>query len=799
MVITMTKFLKSIEKNSGIFYGFMNFLAQQEKKLCVKGNILEYFYTYSKKTESKVIELEDILKSCQESIAIHDSIYLEVREKISQTRFYYVNISEHFTEEIATKNYLMVKEKFIDSSNSNNILNLDFSPFYDNNPFVRDTKNIGQGVEYLNRYLSSQLFNDTAKWKKLLFNFLHLHKYDGEQLLLNDRINDADELNEQIDKAVRLLKDYDENVSFKEVKHKLQELGFEPGLGKDVKELKICLNLLDNILNSPDHQSLAEFIARIPMVFKIAIISPHGFFSQTSAMGLPDTGGQVVYILDQVKALEEALIDSLKKSGINALPKIVVLTRLIPNHMGTDCDKRLEKIHNSKNSWILRVPFREHNKNVTDNWISRFEIWPYLEEFAEDSYIELLAEFGSRPDFIIGNYSDGNLVSYLLAKRFKVTQCCIAHALEKSKYLFSALYWKDLEQYYHFSLQFSADLIAINSANFLITSSYQEIAGTDDSMGQYESYKHFTMPGLYRVENGVNPKHMKFNIVSPGVNQNVFFPPSQKEDRVDEVTRCVDEMFFENKEESFLWGKLADPDKVPIFAMSRLDKIKNITGLIRWFGESKVLQNKVNLILAAGRINPDESSDNEEKEEIILTHELLEKYKLHDKVRWIGRPLRKDESGEAYRRIAEKRGVFVQPALFEGFGLTVIEAMTTGVPVFATKYGGPLEIIEHKVHGFHIDPANDGESISVLEERITKMIDDPEYWDKISSNAIKRVDEKYNWPLYTEKLLSQSKIYGFWKYSTDLENKGMEAYLDLFYHTVFKPRAKELLEEHSRR
>lgn len=792
-------FLKSINENASTFYSFMNFLSHRDKKLCVTGNLLEYLNEFAEKHGDSSETIRDLINCCQESVAVSDSVYLEVREKISETRFYYVNTAETFTEEISTKDYLMVKESFVDPNNNNNMLNLDFSPFYDNSPFVRDSKNIGAGVEYLNRYLSSQMFNDTAKWKTLLFNFLHLHKHDGQQLILNDRINDADELTEQLNKAISFIKQYEEEIKYEEIKHKLQELGFEPGLGKNVKELRKSFNLLDNVLNSPDHQSLAEFISRIPMIFKIAIISPHGFFSQTGAMGLPDTGGQVVYILDQVKALEKALIESLKNSGIDVLPKIIVLTRLIPNPMGTDCNKRLEKIHNTQNSWILRVPFREHNKKVTDNWISRFEIWPYLEEFTEDSYIELLAEFGSRPDLIIGNYSDGNLVSYLLAQRFKVTQCCIAHALEKSKYLYSALYWKDLEPFYHFSLQFTADLIAINSANFLIASSYQEIAGTEEAMGQYESYKHFTMPGLYRVENGVNPKHTKFNIVSPGVNQDVFFPPSQKDKRIEEVTDSINEMFFENKEESFLWGKLADTDKTPIFAMSRLDKIKNITGLIRWFGESEKLRENANLILAAGRINPDESSDNEEKEQINLTHELLDKYNLYEKVRWIGRPLRKDESGEAYRRIAEKHGVFVQPALFEGFGLTVIEAMTTGVPVFATKYGGPLEIIEHKVNGFHINPANDEETINVLEEYVIKMINDPDYWEKISVNAIKRVEEKYNWQLYTKKLLSQSKIYGFWKYSTDMENKGMEAYLDLFYHTVFTPRAKELLKQHEQR
>ena len=791
--------LKSIEENKITFYNFINYLSQREKKLCVKGDIKNYLNAYIEKQDIPDSGIHSILEFCQESIAVYNSVYLEVREKISLTKFYHVNSEEKFTNQISTRDYLMIKERFVDSENSNNIISLDFSPFYETNPLVRDTKNIGKGVEYLNRFLSSKMFTDSNKWKDIFFKFLHLHKYDEQQLILNDRIKDADQLIDQIGKAISFLENFEPEIDFEQVKHKLQEIGFEPGLGKNVEELIKNFNLLNDVLNSPDNQVLAEFISKIPMLFRIAIISPHGFFSQTSAMGLPDTGGQVVYILDQVKALEKAMIESLKQAGLNVLPKIIVLTRLIPNSMGTDCNTRLEKINNTENSWILRVPFRENNKNITDNWISRFEIYPYLEDFAEDSYIELLAEFGSRPDLIIGNYSDGNLVSYLLSQQFKVTQCCIAHALEKSKYLYSALYWKELDEQYHFSLQFTADLIAINSANFLITSSYQEIAGTEESMGQYESYKHFTMPGLFRVENGVDPKHTKFNIVSPGVNQDVFFPANLADQRNADITDCINEMFFENKEDPQLWGKLADSSKRPIFVMSRLDKIKNISGLIKWFGESQILKENTNLIIAAGRINEDESSDSEEKEEIRLTHQLLKKYELFNKVRWIGRPLRKDESGEAYRRIAELKGVFVQPALFEGFGLTVIEAMTTGVPVFGTKYGGPLEIIQNNINGFHIDPANDEETIEILEKIILRMNEDDSYWDKISKNAIKRVEEKYNWPLYTSKLLSQAKIYGFWKYATDIEDRGMEKYLDLIYHTIYKPRAKELLEKHNKR
>jgi hypothetical protein len=51
------------------------------------------------------------------------------------------------------------------------------------------------------------------------------------------------------------------------------------------------------------------------------------------------------------------------------------------------------------------------------HWISRFDIWPYLERYALDAERELLAELGGRPDLIIGNYSDGNLVASLMAQR----------------------------------------------------------------------------------------------------------------------------------------------------------------------------------------------------------------------------------------------------------------------------------------------------------------------------------------------------------------------------------------------
>nr|CAD1823334.1 unnamed protein product [Ananas comosus var. bracteatus] len=60
--------------------------------------------------------------------------------------------------------------------------------------------------------------------------------------------------------------------------------------------------------------------------------------------------------------------------------------------------------------------------------------------------------------------------------------CNIAHALEKTKYPDSDIYWKKFEEKYHFSCQFNVDLIAMNNADFIITSTYQEIGERHDDI-----------------------------------------------------------------------------------------------------------------------------------------------------------------------------------------------------------------------------------------------------------------------------------------------------------------------------
>ena len=431
---------------------------------------------------------------------------------------------------------------------------------------------------------------------------------------------------------------------------------------------------------------------------------------------------------------------------------------------------------------------------MVPHWISRFEIWPYLERFADDAQRELLAELSGRPDLIVGNYSDGNLVATLMAQRLHVTQCNIAHALEKTKYLYSDLYWKDNEPEYHFSAQFTADLIAMNAADFIITSTYQEIAGDRSSVGQYESYGSYTMPGLYRVVNGIDIFDPKFNIVSPGADPEVYFPYSETDHRLAALHPEIEELVYGAPCDAAR-GQLAGRDKPLLFSMARLDHIKNITGLVEWFANSPRLRKAANLVVIAGHVDVTRSDDREEQEQIRRMHELMDEHGLDGEVRWLGMHLDKRLAGELYRYIADRRGAFVQPALFEAFGLTVIEAMSSGLPTFATRYGGPLEIIEDGVSGFHIDPNHGEEAAERMAGFFERAAREPAYWEQISRGALERVQARYTWKLYAERMMTLSRIYGFWKYVTNLERDETRRYLEMFYGLQFRPIARAMLPE----
>jgi sucrose synthase len=172
--------------------------------------------------------------------------------------------------------------------------------------------------------------------------------------------------------------------------------------------------------------------------------------------------------------------------------------------------------------------------------------------------------------------------------------------------------------------------------------------------------------------------------------------------------------------------------------------------------------------------------------------ELIEQYDLRGQIRWLEAQVDRERNGELYRFVADRRGVFVQPALFEAFGLTVIEAMGTGLPTFATCFGGPQEIIEDGLSGFHIDPNHGEAAARRIADFFSRSRQEPSYWEEISSAALKRIAARYTWERYAERLMTLSRVYGFWKYVTLLERSETQRYLELLYGLQYRPLAQAM-------
>nr|WP_265583373.1 glycosyltransferase [Synechocystis salina] len=233
--------------------------------------------------------------------------------------------------------------------------------------------------------------------------------------------------------------------------------------------------------------------------------------------------------------------------------------------------------------------------------------------------------------------------------------------------------------------------------------------------------------------------------------------------------------------------------------MARLDRIKNLTGLVEIFAQSAQLQEQCNLILVAGKLRLEESEDPEERSEIEKMYALIDQYQLQGKIRWLGVRLSKGDTGEVYRVIGDRRGIFVQPALFEAFGLTILEAMISGLPTFATRFGGPLEIIQDGENGFLINPTQTKETGDRLAKFVQQCDQDPDLWSKLSQAAMTRVYSTYTWKIHTTKLLSLSRIYGFWNFVSQEEREDMLRYIEALFYLLYKPRANQLLAaQHSR-
>lgn len=120
----------------------------------------------------------------------------------------------------------------------------------------------------------------------------------------------------------------------------------------------------------------------------------------------------------------------------------------------------------------------------------------------------------------------------------------------------------------------------------------------------------------------------------------------------------------------------------------------------------------------------------------------VRKLGIENSVRFIGKV-----SAERLYSLYHQAEVFVQPSLYEPFGITILEAMSMQKPVVATRVGGIPEIITNEVEGLLVEPGNSLQ----LAKAISRMFSDSSERRRFGSNARKRVEKEFTWDIVAMK------------------------------------------------
>ncbi|MCJ8141245.1 glycosyltransferase [Falsirhodobacter halotolerans] len=194
---------------------------------------------------------------------------------------------------------------------------------------------------------------------------------------------------------------------------------------------------------------------------------------------------------------------------------------------------------------------------------------------------------------------------------------------------------------------------------------------------------------------------------------------------------------------ALLAGGLTDMDRPMVLAIARPVAKKNLIALVRAFACDAALRDRANLVILAGQHATAEPAARR------LVEDLRQAGAGMEEIFALPPAHTSHHVAGLYRLAAETRGVFVNPALFEPFGLTLLEAAQAGLPVVATRHGGPSAILRDLDHGHLIDPQDPAD----IARACRALIGDAAAWDRASAKARAGVG-RYDWDRYALESLT---------------------------------------------
>jgi sucrose-phosphate synthase len=416
-----------------------------------------------------------------------------------------------------------------------------------------------------------------------------------------------------------------------------------------------------------------------------------------------DTGGQVQYVIELAKAL----------ICNESVRKVDIFTRkIVDPEVSPDYASEVEPICDGLN--IVRIPCGPHR------YLRKELLWPHLPEFVDN--VVKYFKSSEVPDILHSHYADAGFVGMALADLFSRPLIHTGHSLGRSKkarLMAGGMSAAQIDKRYRMEHRISVEEDLLNKADLIIASTQQEIV---------EQY------GLYEAAEAGN-----FEVLPPGIDTTVFHPYYQQED---DATVQIQHSLREQL--ARFWR---DPRKPFILTICRPDPKKNIGALIEAYAGDEELKRLANLAVFAGV--RDDISELAGVERQVLTDLLLllDKHDLYGK---LALPKHHDfgrDVPELYRLAAEAGGVFVNPALVEPFGLTLIEASSVGLPIVATNQGGPVEIVQRLQNGYLVN----ADSRAEVAEALRVLLRDGKVWNTFSENGIRGVRENYTWQSHVDR------------------------------------------------
>lgn len=432
---------------------------------------------------------------------------------------------------------------------------------------------------------------------------------------------------------------------------------------------------------------------------KIVLINAHGLFrAKDQELGIDsDTGGQIKYVFELARALTEN----------RDVEEVIVFTRQIFDPKVDSIYSKSEEKINEK-ARIVRIPFGPKR------YLRKEKLWPYIDNFV-DQVLNYLRRKKIYPSIFHGHYSESGYAASQLGRLLGIPTVFTGHSLGRIKKQKLVEKGKDedkLNAQFSFDQRIEAEEFTMDTADCVITSTNQEVEE------QYELYDHY------------RPESME--VIPPGVDLASFSPPDGIKIDCDLVQKI----------ESFL----DKPDKPSILAIARPDEKKNFETLIKVYGNSIALQEKANLVIIPGNREDIAEMDPGSRRVLMNILTMIDKYDLYGKVAYP----KHHESFEIpllYRWAAHNRSVFVNIAFNEPFGLTLLEAAASGLPVVATNDGGPRDIIAICKNGYLVDPLEEKE----IEKKINKILAEDIIWDEFSENGLDGVNKKFTWKAHVDR------------------------------------------------